>query len=116
MFTVLKNFGNNLGVYIPKDFIKILGLELNEQLKITIKNNQIVIEKVKFHEEKALFLNAEKVFCLSESQLSSEKKDGKFFYPSTLQKQIQKKACKLFYPFISQKNEMKENDKKNYEL
>ena len=45
MKTVLKKWGNSMGLRIPKAFIKHLNIEEGEELEVEIKKNQILLRK-----------------------------------------------------------------------
>ncbi|MCQ2551613.1 MAG: AbrB/MazE/SpoVT family DNA-binding domain-containing protein [Clostridia bacterium] len=52
MITSIKPWGNSQGLYIPKEFLKQLGLGLHDKVEMFVDGNQIIIKKGDGLEEK----------------------------------------------------------------
>lgn len=53
MISTIKPWGNSQGLYIPKEFLKRLGLNVHDRIEMTIEDNRIIIRKDDSLTEKA---------------------------------------------------------------
>lgn len=53
MVSTIKPWGNSQGLYIPKEFLKQLGLNVHDRIEMTIEDGRIVIKKDNSLTEKA---------------------------------------------------------------
>ena len=53
MLSTIKPWGNSQGLYIPKEFMKQLGLTVHDKIVMTVEGNSIVIKKDNGLSEKA---------------------------------------------------------------
>lgn len=45
MLSTIKPWGNSQGLYIPKEFLKQLGLNVHDRIEMTIEDGRIIIKK-----------------------------------------------------------------------
>ena len=45
MTTTIRRWGNSQGLYIPKNMLKQIGVDVNESVTLNIENNALVIRK-----------------------------------------------------------------------
>ena len=47
MTAIISKWGNSQGLRLPKDVMKDLGLSIGDEVKITTKNNKVIIEPIR---------------------------------------------------------------------
>ena len=53
MLSTIKPWGNSQGLYIPKEYLKQLGLNVHDRVEMTVEEGRLIISKDNSNYEKA---------------------------------------------------------------